>query len=205
MPTPIRFALAGVRRAGPYTEALRQYPDALLVALCDSNEEALAEAGNQLPDPQRFTVYETMLEQARPDAVIIATPMQFHADQSIAALQRDIHVLCEVTAAVSLDEARWLVQACRRSKACYMLAENCNYFKTTMLISAMVDAGLFGEVYYAEGDYLHNVRHLHHTAAGALEGALCTLQGIIDGERVGAFGEHIQPVADQLAACRLAR
>jgi predicted dehydrogenase len=113
-----------------------------------------------------YTNYEEMLEQGQPDAVVVATPMQYHAAHAIAALERNIHVLSEVTATVSLDEARWLVQACRCSKAVYMLAENCNYFKSNVLIQAMVDAGLFGEVYYAEGDYLHNVAHLHHTADG---------------------------------------
>jgi predicted dehydrogenase len=162
----IRVALAGVHRASAYVKAFQLHPETEIVALCDPNETALAEAGRALGVQQLYTVYEQMLDDARADAVLIATPMQFHAAQSMAALQRDIHVLSEVTAAVTVDEARWLVQACRRTQATYMLAENCNYLKHVMLIQALVDAGLFGEVYYAEGDYLHNVAHLHHTADG---------------------------------------
>jgi predicted dehydrogenase len=161
-----KIAFAGVHRASPFFTACRLHSETEIVALCDLNEQALNEAGRALGVSQLYTVYEQMLDTARPDAVIIATPMPQHATQSIAALERDIHVLSEVTAAVSLDEARWLVGACRRSKASYMLAENCNYFKTNRLIQAMVDAGLFGEVYYAEGDYLHNTTHLHATADG---------------------------------------
>jgi predicted dehydrogenase len=92
--------------------------------------------------------------------------MHFHVAQSIAALQRDIHVMCEVTAAVSLDEARWLVREAGRSRATYMMAENCNFMKTNVLVKAMVDAGLFGETYYAEGEYLHEVQRLFFTPEG---------------------------------------
>lgn len=162
----IRVALAGVHRASAFVQALQLHPETEIVALCDLSESALAAAGRSLGVQQLYTVYELMLDAAQPDAVVIATPMQYHATQAIAALQRDIHVLSEVTAAVSLDEARWLAQACQASRAVYMLAENCNYLKHVMLIQSMVAAGLFGEVYYAEGDYLHNVAHLHHTADG---------------------------------------
>jgi predicted dehydrogenase len=161
-----KIALAGVHRASAFVKALQLHPETEIVALCDWSESALAASGQAIGVNQLYTNYEKMLDEAKPDAVVIATPMHFHAAQSIAALERDIHVLSEVTAAVYLDEARWLVQACKRSKAIYMMAENCNYLKNAVLIQAMVEAGLFGEVYYAEGDYLHNVQHLHHTAEG---------------------------------------
>ena len=49
-----------------------------------------------------------------------------------------------LTAAVSLDEARWLVQECNRTKAVYSMAENCIYMRPNVLVSSMVEAGLFG-------------------------------------------------------------
>jgi predicted dehydrogenase len=95
------------------------------------------------------------------DAVVIGTPMHFHAPQAIAALQRDIHVLSEVTAAVSLDECMALVAAAERSKAVYMMAENCTYIRPNVLVKELVRRGRFGEVYYAEGEYLHELKELN--------------------------------------------
>jgi predicted dehydrogenase len=166
MTQPIKVALVGARRASAFFQAFRLHPETTLHALCDADAAILTETGRTTGVDRLYTHYEQMLDEARPDAVVVATPMQWHASQSMTALERQIHVLSEVTAAVSLDEARWLTQACRRSNAIYMLAENCNYLRNNMLVTAMVEAGLFGEVYYAEGDYLHNVQHLHHTAAG---------------------------------------
>ncbi|GIV79700.1 MAG: glycosyl hydrolase family 109 protein 1 [Litorilinea sp.] len=162
----IKVAFAGVRRSSAFFKAFQLHPETQIVALCDINERTLAEAGKATGVTQLYTVYEKMLDEARPDVVVVATPMQYHAPQAIAALQRDIHVLSEVTACVSMDEARWLVQACRQSSAVYMMAENYIYRKPVVLVQAMVEAGLFGEVYYAEGEYLHELSALHHTPEG---------------------------------------
>ena len=124
-------------------------------------------AGKSTGIDARYLIYEQMLDEVKPDAVVIATPMHFHAAQAMAALGRDIHVLSEVTAVVSMDEARWLVDACARSKAVYMMAENYLYNRTNALVKNMVDAGLFGEIYYAEGEYLHELSALHHMPDGS--------------------------------------
>jgi len=162
----IKVAFSGVHRAGSFFKAFQTHPDTEIVALCDLSEKTLAEASKATGIDKLYTVYEKMLDDAKPDAVVVATPMQFHVPQSISALQRGIHVLSEVTAAVSIDEARWLVQETKKSPAVYMMAENYTYMKPNVLVRAMVDAGLFGEVYYAEGEYLHELSVLHHTADG---------------------------------------
>ena len=163
---PLRIAFSGARRSSSFFRAFQAHPHTEIVALCDLHAPTLAEAGRVTGIEKLYTVYEQMLDEVKPDAVVVATPMHFHAAHSIAALERDIHVLCEVTACVSLDEARWLVAACKRSSAVYMMAENYTYMKPNVLVRAMVEAGVFGEVYYAEGEYLHELSALHHTAEG---------------------------------------
>ena len=162
----VKVAFTGVRRASSFFKAFQVHPDTQIVALCDVNEKNLTDVGQATGVTQLYTVYEEMLDDARPDAVVVATPMQFHVPQSIAALQRGIHVLSEVTAAVSLDEARWLVQECNQNSAVYMMAENYTYMKPNVLVRAMVEAGVFGEVYYAEGEYVHELSTRHHTPDG---------------------------------------
>lgn len=166
MSDKLKVAFAGVHRASSFFRAFQSHPETAIVALCDLRQPTLAEAGKATGVTHLYTVYEQMLDEARPDIVVVATPMHYHAGQAIAALERDIHVLSEVTACVALDEARWLTQACRRSKGVYMMAENYIYRKEVVLVQAMVEAGLFGEVYYAEGEYIHELSALHHTAAG---------------------------------------
>lgn len=130
-------------------------------AVCDTNVEKLEEARIRLGAAEKYDDYSRMLEKSYIQAVILGTPMQFHVPQAVAALERNIHVLSEVPAGVSLEECKKLVQACRRSKAHYMMAENYIYIKSNVLVGELVKRGLFGQPYYAEGEYIHELKELN--------------------------------------------
>ena len=130
-------------------------------AVCDINEDGLADAAERMGAEQKYTDYEEMLDKAGIDAVIIGTPMQLHVPMSIAALKKNISVLCEVTAGVSIEECKDLVAACKESDAVYMMAENYIYFKNNVLVTELVKKGLFGQVYYAEGEYVHELKQMN--------------------------------------------
>jgi predicted dehydrogenase/GNAT superfamily N-acetyltransferase len=130
-------------------------------AVCDVQRDRLTECMRRLGAKEKYSDCEKMLDRSDLDAVIIAAPMDFHVPQSIMALERNVHVLCEVPAGVSLEECRSLVLAARKSKAVYMMAENYAYMKTNVLVRELARQGLFGELYYAEGEYLHEVKELN--------------------------------------------
>jgi predicted dehydrogenase len=48
-----------------------------------------------------------------------------------------------------------------------MMAENYCYRKDVVLVRAMARAGMFGHCYFAEGEYLHDVKRLHHFPDGS--------------------------------------
>ncbi len=157
----LQFGIVGIGgRPKAFLDAFKITGRARLAAVCDRNEEAMAESMKDLPDVRRYTDYEEMLEKEKLDAVIIGTPMPFHVPQTLAALEKNIYVFSEVTAAISVDECRQLVAACKRSKAQYMMGENCNYMRHCMIVRNMVREGLLGDVFYAEGEYNHDCRKL---------------------------------------------
>jgi len=158
---PIRIGVAGAcGRGRAYVGAARRHPHVRVAALCDTRDETMEALSRELGDVACFTAYEEMVESRCVDAVVVATPMHLHAPQSVFALDRDLHVLSEVTAAVDMSQARCLVEAARRSAARYMLAENCCYMRHVETVAAMVRDGLFGELTFADGQYLHDCREL---------------------------------------------
>jgi predicted dehydrogenase len=80
---------------------------------------------------------------------------------ALAALERNLHVLSEVTAGVSIEECRALVVACQTSRGMYMMAENYTYMQPNVMVREMVRRGLFGTPYYAEGEYVHELKELN--------------------------------------------
>lgn len=129
-----------------------------ITALCDLDEEVLDRGGDQLNiDKQhRYRIFDDMLESDI-DAVVIATPMQCHVPQAIAALEAGKHVMSEVTAGVTMDELWWLCESVEKYGKTYMMAENYMYMPNVQLVKELARQGMFGECYYAEGAYLHNI------------------------------------------------
>ncbi len=137
-----------------------------IVAVCDVVPEAADRAAAQL-GATAYTDYDKFLRHGL-DLVIIATPDVLHAQQAIRALDAGVGVVSEVPATTSLDDARQLVQAYRRSGGFYMLLENYGYRDENELIRRMFLAGKFGDVYFGEGEYLHDCRGLNRFSDSTL-------------------------------------
>ena len=115
------------RRGAAFKTALDTLDEVCVRAVCDIHAAGLDESAASLGASEKYVEYEEMLERAKIDAVLLATPMHLPAPQAIRALQQNLHVLSEVTAAISIDQCKDLVRAARTSQGIYMLAENCNY------------------------------------------------------------------------------
>jgi predicted dehydrogenase len=135
-----------------------------VAALCELDAAYRETFAREQGIPETFEAFEPMLEHV--DAVVIGTPMQLHAPQAILALDAGKHVLSEVTACVSLEECHQIYAAARRSRGRYSMAENYCYFEDNILVRQLVEQGLFGEIYFGEGEYIHDVRFLHHNVDG---------------------------------------
>lgn len=101
-----------------------------------------------------------MLERDDFDAVLIATPVKWHAPMSIDAMKAGKHVGSEVPASDVLEELWELVRTKVKTGKHYMLLENYIYSSWSMLVYNMAQKGLFGDIYYGEGAYIHDCKNL---------------------------------------------
>lgn len=91
----VRMAVVGLGKMGlSHLSMIRVHPEVELVGICDTSKYML-EVLEKNTGMATFTDYETMIQQARPDAVIIATPSRFHAGIVRDSLERGLHVFCE--------------------------------------------------------------------------------------------------------------
>jgi len=160
----LRVGIVGAARGTSYIAGLRSTDAARLVAVYDPSWEARERFRREHDVDVACEHYEHLLEQV--DAVIVSSPQQFHVPQAVAALAAGKHVLSEVPAAVSLEQAQNLLATVRRSDAIYMLAENYCYTRSNLIVRAMVQAGVFGDIYFTEGEYIHDLNPLFHDTDG---------------------------------------
>ncbi len=158
----IRIGIVGAcGRGASFKAACDALPGVRVQAVCDTNAGELPAAAERLGALEQYTDYGRMLAEAEIDAVIIGTPMPLHVLQSIAALAHNKNVLSEVPAGVSVAECRELVQAAKTSSAIYMMAENYTYSRQNVLVRELARLGLFGTPYFAEAEYIHELKGLN--------------------------------------------
>ncbi|WP_039043597.1 Gfo/Idh/MocA family protein [Sporosarcina sp. ZBG7A] len=78
--------------------------------------------------PHQFTNLEEMASSDKIDAVYIATPNSFHAEQAILFLQNDKHVLCEKPLAANSNEVQQMFETAKKHNVLLMEA-----MKSTLL------------------------------------------------------------------------
>ena len=156
----VKYGVVGLGRgAGVAAEGIGM-PGAKLVAACDINPEKIAEAKERfesrgLTDCQFFESYDEMLK-ADIDAVIVATDAIYHVPIVAQAMEAGKHVLSEIPSINTVEEAYQLKEiVAAHPDLIYMAAENCCYWAFIETWKQMREKGDFGEVVYAEGEYLH--------------------------------------------------
>ena len=123
-------------------------------AVCDVSSEGLSIAKDAFDATEAYTDFHRMLWEAPLDAVLIATPKEYHVAQCVAALERGLAVLCEVPATRSLEEAKELARVVETADQPFMMAENDCYRREWMVIAELVADGQFGEPYYVRSERL---------------------------------------------------
>ena len=94
------------------------------------------------------------------DAVICATPPDWHTRVAVATMEAKKYAATEVPAAVTLEECWQLVNTSETTGVpCMMLENTCNSRDALMVLN-MVRQGLLGELIHCEAGYQHDCRAL---------------------------------------------
>lgn len=110
-----RVALIGLGAMGRnHLRVLSEIESADLVAVCDSNETAVAAARRRY-GMKGYDSWREMLDHEQLDAVVVAVPTRFHREVGVAALEHGVHLLVEKPIAPTLEEGRALVEAASKS------------------------------------------------------------------------------------------
>lgn len=129
-------------------------PNAELVAGCDINPDVFERwdkvhgLKNFSTDPFEF------INDPEFDIIDICTPNNFHAQQTIAALEAGKHVLCEKPLAPTVDEIRRMISARDRSGKLLMTAHQLRFTGTARALKAEIDSGALGDIYHARAWWL---------------------------------------------------
>jgi predicted dehydrogenase len=153
-----RFAIVGLDHDhvwGRMTTLLKT-PDAELVAISDTHPELIEKAKARVPARVKFfSDYTEMLEQVKPDAVIVTTANNLHLPILRACAQRHIHYFTEKPMAQSGADAREMARVASAAGIKLMV----NYWNTwspaTQEAAARLKAGELGPIQKIIAEFGH--------------------------------------------------
>jgi predicted dehydrogenase len=115
-----------------------------LVAAVDIDVERVKAFCARTGIPRPFSNYSEMLDQVRPDIVLVATPPGEHAAMSIAAMESGAWVLCEKPLCGSLAELDEIQETERRTGCYTACVFQMRFASSNAHLKRLVENGLLG-------------------------------------------------------------
>ncbi|MBP9927138.1 MAG: Gfo/Idh/MocA family oxidoreductase [Cyclobacteriaceae bacterium] len=168
--TKVRLGFIGVGLRGQsHLELALKRNDVEVVAICDIQQrmidmsmKLITESGK--PKPQVILEgvqgYKKLLENKDIDAVIIATPWEWHSIMCLDSMNAKRYVGCEVNVGMTVEECWELVHTSERTGMPLMMLENVCYRRDVMAVLNMVRQNVFGELVHLQGGYQHDLREV---------------------------------------------
>ncbi len=162
----VRVAFVGLGMRGPgAVSRFTHIPGVEIVALCDYEQKRAEKCQERLrkaglaPAAIYYGAkgYEELCKRDDIDLVYVATDWDHHFPVAKCALENGKHTAIEVPSAMNLQQCWDLINLSEKTRKHCMILENCCYDWFELDSLNMAQKGVFGEVLYAKGAYIHNL------------------------------------------------
>lgn len=159
--TPVRLGIIG---CGNVTEnrhlpAIESLSGLQVVALADIDQERLHRVADRFGVESRHVDYRALLADPGVAAVAVCTPMQWHVEMAIAALDAGKHVFVEKPLALSLDDAETLIERAAESPRRVLVGYNLRWHRLVRQAREMIQQGKLGRIELAVATFTSGTRY----------------------------------------------
>lgn len=144
----INVCLIGCGRAGLIhaKNINTQIDNASLVAICDPSEDSLNRMKKELGEISTFKNYKKAIEVKDIDAIIIATPTEFHKEIAIYAAEHGKHIFCEKPMASTEQECEEIIQATQKNNVKLQIGFMRRFDTSFQRAKEMIEEGKIGDI-----------------------------------------------------------
>ncbi|MGC9004889.1 MAG: Gfo/Idh/MocA family protein [bacterium] len=144
-PRKPRMGIVGLGNMGwQYCEVISTLPQASLQWVCEVKEDRLNKAVSRFKIMGLKDFREAPLRET--DAVVIATPDNYHLEPALFFAGEGKHILIEKPLATSVKEGEEIVIACRKAGVKLMVGHILRFDSRYALVKERVDEGEIGEI-----------------------------------------------------------
>ncbi len=165
MAKKLRASVVGCVMGKAHAMAYSLLDEYELCALCDLSQEPLEEVGKETGCAALFNDYGTMLSQAKPDVVCIATPNNLHETMTLEAVHAGARgIYCEKPISISMGSALRMQKACEDAGVSLVIGHQRRMSSPYLKMRELIAGGAIGEVTLIRGscagDFLSDGTHL---------------------------------------------
>jgi predicted dehydrogenase len=174
----VRLGIIGTGSRGTgLLQTLLLFPHVEIRAVCDLARDRATRARGIVEQktgsaPEVYadteSAWEALVKRNDLDAVIIATPWEWHARMAVGAMRAGKYPGVEVPASATMRECWDLVRTSEKTGIPCMMLENVCYFRNVMALLRMVREACFGDLLHCEAGYQHDCKSLMFTPDGKL-------------------------------------
>jgi predicted dehydrogenase len=155
---PIRVAVIGTGgRGSDLIRALTTIDDVALVGVCDDYPPHLEQGAKYAgPQARTFSHYRKLLDELKPQAVVIAVPLYLHYKVAADCLSAGCDVFLEKTMCYTVEEAKKLAAQVATSRRVFQVGLQRRANAIYKQAQAMVSAGMIGQVVSIKAQWHRN-------------------------------------------------
>src|SRR5438067_3239454 len=101
---------------------------------------------------------DEVLDRPEIDAVYIAEPNDKHVDFAVRSAREGVHVLCEKPLAISEEECRRMIEACREAGVKLMTAYRLHFEPSNLEVIKLIEQGRIGETRIFSSTFAYQVK-----------------------------------------------
>jgi len=167
MSQKIRFAVVGSGHIGKrHAAMISQNTESELVAMADVNPALSDEVKEKFNVPFFHSIEELIASGLEFDVVNICTPNNFHAPQSIAALEAGKHVVVEKPMALTKADCEDVIyKSLQAGKLVFCVMQN-RYSPPSVWLKDVLTNKRLGEIYHVQINCFWNRDHRYYKAGG---------------------------------------
>ncbi len=155
----IGYKFMGKAHSNAYRSLPMFFPNALkpeMKAICGRNASAVQEAADQLGWNESVTDWRELIQREDIDLIDINAPSDAHKEIAIAAAKAGKHIFCEKPLALTLADAREMLQAAEDAGVRHMVGFNYRFSPAVRLAKKLVDSGRLGQIYHFRAWFLQD-------------------------------------------------
>ncbi|PYI53615.1 Gfo/Idh/MocA family protein [Paenibacillus flagellatus] len=131
-------------------------PRPVMKAICGRNEAGVNQAAKQFGWEEAVTDWRELVRRDDIDLVDINAPSDAHKEIAIEAAKAGKHLFCEKPLALTLADAREMLEAAEAAGVKHMIGFNYRFAPAVRLAKKLIDEGRLGRIYHFRAVFLQD-------------------------------------------------